>query len=118
MGYILKHIDVVSAVKVNALIGAILSFLLGIVYGGLSVILPLLSGNLGAGALAGGALCIGSLIAFPLAGAIFGALFGLVYAFIYNLVAQYIGGIELVLNEKPGQAVNKPLPQQEKKPQN
>ncbi len=100
MKYVLRRIGTMSAVKTLALLEGLLFLLIGIVYGGISIILSLVGGQLGAGLLNGAGICLAFVIGFPLAGVVSGAVTGALISVLYNTVADYVGGFELSLSDR------------------
>ena len=100
---IVKRLNVMSVAKVNALMGMFLGLIAGLVssfmfaiIGGISSISTIDGGaapNLGFGA----ALGYLSILVFPIIYAIVGFIGGIIFAAIYNLVAKWVGGIEVDL---------------------
>lgn len=102
---ILQRIGVLSCAKVfGAVYGGI-----GLIVGCMFALIGMFQGmflggtDLGAGAAAFGFLFgIGAIIFMPIAYGLMGFIGGAIGAFIYNLVSGFVGGMELVLREKPG----------------
>jgi len=99
---VLKHIGVTSAAKVSAVLCAIWGFIIAVIS------LPFLaiasSAASYAGASAGFNMApmmlgfgIASIIITPILMAIMGFIMGAIGAFFYNVVAKYVGGVELDL---------------------
>lgn len=88
----LNKIGVLSLAKINAVIGAILGLIWGIFAAILGTTIAVLGGL---GALAG--LGLWSIIVFPIIYALVGFVGGAIGAFLYNLVAGWIGGVEVEL---------------------
>jgi hypothetical protein len=87
---VLKHVGVLSAAKIMALLGLVF----GLIYGAFfSALLPMMPGVSAFAALGAVALIIGGI----LFGAIFGFIYGAVVAFLYNVFAGWVGGIQLDL---------------------
>jgi len=107
MGMTLRRIGVLSCGKV---LGALYA-LLGLIIGGIYALFALLFAVIGVStaqesgdALAGGAFGVlfgvGSIILFPILYVILGFLGGLITALPYNLIARFVGGIELELEQR------------------
>lgn len=95
----LKHVGVVSAGKIYAILGALSGLLTGLSGGALlSAVLPISLGLEG----------ITATIAFAVVGLVFGAVGGFVsgavLAFIYNIIASIVGGVDVTFTkrEAPG----------------
>jgi len=88
---VLKHIGVLSAAKILALLGLVIGFIYGAFFSALMPVMPGISSFAPMGAVA---LIVGGIIF----GAIFGFIYGAVVAFLYNVFAGWIGGIELDLS--------------------
>jgi ABC-type multidrug transport system permease subunit len=96
-----KKINVLSLVRFQAIMGAIIGLILGIAYsfGGL-IIDALVSAGLitsseTPGLSYGTVLAFGALIGMPIIFSIFGFIVGLLEAFLFNLFARWMEGIEL-----------------------
>ncbi len=88
----LKSIGVVSSAKLLAGIMTLVGLLAGILYSfGGAIYDVLTTGTVNSGT----ALAFLALIGMPVLFAIFGFLVGFMGAFLYNLVAGWIGGIEM-----------------------
>jgi len=87
---VLKHIGVLSAAKIVALLGLVAGLVYGLFF---SALMPLMPGISSFAAMGAVALVIIGIIF----GAIFGFIYGAVVAFLYNVFAGWIGGIELDL---------------------
>jgi hypothetical protein len=92
----IRNINPVQYAIVNAVLLALLGFILGIFFG-------LFSSAMGALAPGGGGMNFGwlSIIIFPIMYGVLGFIGGLITAFIYNLVAGWTGGIEMTLSPAP-----------------
>jgi hypothetical protein len=62
------------------------------------------AGGLGAASIGFGAAAIAAIVALPIFYGVIGAIGGLVTAFLYNLVAGFVGGIEIDVESRPGAA--------------
>ena len=99
---VLKHIDVLSAAKVTAVISAIWGFIIAII--SLPFLAVASTATSYAGAAAGFNMAplllgfgIASIVIAPILGAIMGFIMGAIGAFFYNVAAKYVGGVELDL---------------------
>ena len=87
---VLKHIGVLSAAKISALLGLVF----GLVYAAFfSALLPMTPGLSSLGNMGTAALIIGGLIF----GAIGGFIYGAIVSFLYNVFAGWIGGVQIDL---------------------
>ena len=91
----IKRIGVLSLAKLQAIVMAILGLLIGIMYAILGTVIASLASAQGQslGILAG--LGFLSIIILPIFYGIMGFVSGAIGAFLYNLIAGWIGGIEL-----------------------
>jgi hypothetical protein len=102
---ILHRIGVLSCAKVLGATYAGMGLILGFFFSLIGVLQATFLGgtDLGNGAAAFGFLFgIGAIAILPILYGILGFLAGALGAFIYNLVSGAVGGMELVLQEKPG----------------
>jgi len=87
---VIKHIGVLSAAKIMALLGLVF----GLIYGAFfSALLPMMPGISAFAAMGAVALIIGGIIF----GAIGGFIYGAVVAFLYNVFAGWVGGLQIDL---------------------
>lgn len=87
----LKRIGVLSSAKLQAILMALLGLVAGISYSFGGAIYELTTGSLNSGT----ALAFLALIGMPVVFAIVGFIGGAIGAFLYNLVARWVGGIEV-----------------------
>lgn len=92
----LRRVGVLSVGKISAILGVIIGFIVGVIYAFIFVIAGAISGELPFGGIFG----IFAVIVFPIMYGIFGFVGGVIEAFLYNLVAGWIGGIELHFEEQ------------------
>lgn len=100
-----KRVNAVSLAKIQGIIMAIFGLLGGIIMAGFGGMIGSLSRQAGAGGAAlpagfGLAFGVGGIIFLPIVYGILGFIAGLISGWIYNLVAKWVGGIELELTEK------------------
>lgn len=96
----LKKIGVLSAAKIYGLCCTLMGLLLGLIFalfGSVFSSIMQASGAEVSGMLVGG---LGAIIIMPIMYGIFGFVGGAIGAFIYNLIAGWIGGIEIELENK------------------
>jgi hypothetical protein len=96
----LKKIGVLSAAKIEGLIGAIIGLILGVIIAFFGAIVSSFLGDSreGMGLMLGGGL--GAIIIMPIMYGIFGFIGGAIGAWVYNLVSGWIGGLEIELENK------------------
>jgi hypothetical protein len=92
----INKIGVVSSAKLLGAMMLIIGLIAGILYSGIGVIVD----ALGRGLNGGTALAFLALIGMPLIFATSGVLVGAIGAFLYNLVAGWVGGIEMDVEQK------------------
>lgn|GEM_PF-4903170 len=106
MRYSVKRISIVPALKVSAVMHAILFLLAGILYGGVILIMSIVSFAYGGVGVESGGISIAmvllSLIGLPILGLVCGAVMGVVFALLYNAVAEYIAPLRVELIEFEG----------------
>jgi hypothetical protein len=92
----LKHVGVFSALKVFAVLHAVL----GLIAGAMFSLFSMVGGALGGerSGMMGMLFGVGAIIIFPILYGIIGAIAGAIGALIYNLVARFTGGLELDLS--------------------
>ena len=91
----LKKIDVMSLAKLQAIVMAFFGLIAGIfaaIFGGA---IGALAGTMGIGAV--GSMGLLSIVVMPITYAIMGFIGGALFAILYNLVAGWIGGVQLEL---------------------
>ena len=88
----IKKIDVWSLAKIEAIIGVILGLIIGI----LTFILPPLPGQ----EQTLKSLGVYAIFLAPIIYAIIGFVSGVVIAFLYNIVAKWVGGIKIKLEDR------------------
>lgn len=99
---VIKRVNPVSLAKVNGIIGVIIGLIAGIllaVFGGLIGSFAPQAGGIGAPSIGAG-LGIASIIILPIMYGIGGFIGGLIGGWAYNLVAKWVGGIEIDLENK------------------
>lgn len=99
---VIKRINPVSFAKLEGILGAIIGLIAGIilaVFGSLIGSLAPQVGGIGAPRI-GAEFGIASIIILPIMYGIFGFIGGLVGGGLYNLVAKWVGGIEIDLENK------------------
>jgi hypothetical protein len=92
---ILKRIGVLSLAKLETIIMAIFGFFAGIFY----AIFPQLINTSSVDTAVGNPFGWWGVIIFPIIYAILGFVIGVIGAWVYNLLARWVGGIELELSK-------------------
>jgi hypothetical protein len=97
---VLKRIGIMSAAKIQAIIMAAIGLIAGVLY---AIMMSLLGGIMAAsGSSSGGGIMAGlgfaSIIVFPILYGALGFVFGALGAWLYNLVAGWVGGLEVDLS--------------------
>ena len=97
-----KRVGAFSAGKVTGALYALLGLVFGVIFALISLLgiaitslAPNSSGSSTAALLSGGGVAIASIIFLPVLYGVLGFITGLISAFLYNLVAGFIGGIEV-----------------------
>jgi len=96
----IKKIGIMSAAKIEGLMGLIMGLIVALIFaiiGGLVSSLSGIEGSEALGLFGGGIFMI---IAVPIFYGVIGFIAGAIGAAIYNLIAGWIGGIEIELEEK------------------
>ncbi|MBI4176690.1 MAG: hypothetical protein HY518_05780 [Candidatus Aenigmarchaeota archaeon] len=98
--YEVRKVDVLSMAKIYAVIMAIIGFIMGIVMAVIFLtvgsFVPAATGPASFGLLPFG-LGVLSIIAFPILYGVLGFVMGAIGAFLYNVIAGWIGGVQLDL---------------------
>ncbi|MDX1438744.1 MAG: hypothetical protein R3284_02470 [Rubricoccaceae bacterium] len=92
---VLTRIEPMSMAKVYAVLGALYGLLIGLPFACFASMVGSQLSQFGDGGGAAGGIGILALIMYPIFGAIGGFIGGLISAFVYNLVAGWVGGIEM-----------------------
>jgi hypothetical protein len=95
----IKKVGVLSFAKIEAALGAIIGFILGLIWAIIGTAFMGFANMAGATMPSGFSIMFGlaAIIVVPILYAIIGFIAGLIVAFLYNLVAGWIGGIEVEL---------------------
>lgn len=98
------HINRINPISAGKLMGAMYA-LIGLIFGGIFALLTLVGVGAGAGAGGGGEALLGgavmgvaSVVFIPVMYGVMGLIGGMIGALIYNLVASFVGGIELEID--------------------
>ncbi|MDD5340821.1 MAG: hypothetical protein PHC97_00055 [Patescibacteria group bacterium] len=94
----IKSLDVLSVAKVEGLLGVILGLVLGILFALVGAGISGMLGDQGGWGMMGGGLF--AIILMPIMYGIGGFISGAIVAWLYNLVAGWIGGIGIELENK------------------
>lgn len=91
-----KHLTRVGVLSLGKIFGATYA-IMGLIFGAIMTLISLLMGSMAGkeGAFAGMALGVGAVIIFPIFYGIIGLVGGIITALIYNVVAGFIGGLEI-----------------------
>jgi hypothetical protein len=98
----IKKVGVLSLAKVQGLLGAIMGLIVGILFGLMFGLMGLTAGSgeeAAFGLLFGAGFGILGLIMFPIIYGVLGFISGLILASLYNIVASWVGGLEIELEE-------------------
>lgn len=100
---VIKRIGVASVGKVCGILYAGLGFIVGAIFSMFAVFGAALgaAGNDGPGAAFGIIFGLGAIILLPVFYGVMGALGGMLMAALYNVVASFVGGIELDVDTPP-----------------
>jgi hypothetical protein len=91
----LRRIDPASAAKVAGILYALLGVLIGL----FMMVFGSFLGGAGAGDAFGGSFGVASIFIFPVMYGILGLIGGFISAALYNLVAGWVGGVEVEFDE-------------------
>ncbi len=92
----LRRVGVLSVGKICGILGVIIGLIVGVGYAIAFAIAGAVSGNVPFGGLLGAF----AIVAFPVMYGVIGFLGGVIDAFLYNIIAGWIGGIELHFEEQ------------------
>ena len=94
----LKRVGVLSCGKVLGLLYAAM----GLIFGGIFSLISIggMVASAGQGAAAGMLFGVGAIVFLPIFYGVLGFISGLVLALLYNLLAQFVGGLELELESR------------------
>ena len=112
---VLTRIGPVSLAKFQGIVFALIGFIVGLIMGLASLVLGSLLGSLGTSGSHSaigifGGLGLAAILVIPLLYGAIGFIAGLISAWIFNMIAKWIGGIELNINEKDTQPISNPPP--------
>ncbi|MBU6997943.1 MAG: hypothetical protein HXS41_11890 [Theionarchaea archaeon] len=95
----IKKFDVLSVAKIEAAMGAVIGFVVGLIMAAVGMAFFGFAGMAGADVPGGARIFFGAtaIIALPIVYAIVGFIGGLIVAFLYNLFAGWIGGVKIEL---------------------
>jgi RNA polymerase subunit RPABC4/transcription elongation factor Spt4 len=95
-GMVVRRIAPMSAAKIQGTLMALLGLLFGLMFAAIGSVASMASQqSLSPLALMGAAFGVGAVIILPICYGIFGFISGLIQAGVYNLVAGFVGGIEI-----------------------
>ncbi len=92
---VLTRIEPMSMAKIYAVIGAFYGLLIGVPFACIASMVGSQLSQFSDGGAAVGGLGLAAIIIYPIGGALCGFIGGLIGALIYNLVAGWVGGIEI-----------------------
>lgn len=94
----IKKVDVLSYAKISGALGAVIGFIIGLISALIGTAM-MAAFSAASGAPAGMGLFVGAvaIIAVPIVMGISGFIGGAIVAFLYNVVAGWIGGVEIEL---------------------
>jgi len=92
---VIKRVGVLSVAKVQAIIMAVFGLIVGVIYAFAGAVFGAMMGSAGLGA----GLGFAAIIILPIFYAVIGFISGAIGAWLYNLVANWIGGVELDLEK-------------------
>jgi hypothetical protein len=106
---VLKSVGVLSAGKMSGAMCAFLGLFIGAIMALMSVagVAIQAQGKGGAPAIPAVFVGVAAVIFFPLIYGFFGFIMGIIYAAIYNMLAAFVGGLELEF-ERPATPINQP----------
>lgn len=95
----IKKVGIFSFAKIEAALGAIIGFILGLIWAVIGATLFGVADMAGAVMPRGFGLLFGvaAIIILPIIYAVIGFIAGIIVAFLYNVIAGWIGGIEIEL---------------------
>jgi hypothetical protein len=111
---IIKSLGPFSVAKINGILGAIMGFIFGIFFTLFTLLIGAVASGFGEGpepTFITGLFGIGAVIFMPIFYGIVGFLSGLIAAWLYNVIAGWIGGIEIEFESTPGGSVTSPTQQ-------
>lgn len=97
----IRKLGVLSVAKMQGVMGLVIGLIIGVLYGVIIILYSLLGASLVKGdaalAVGGGGVVIGivAMIGFPILYGIIGFIGGAVAALLYNLFSNFVGGIEI-----------------------
>lgn len=99
---VIKRISPLSLGKIQALAGIVIGLIVGLLMFVMGTVLGSFSSASGVAVPRGGLAMMGglSIIMLPILYGIFGFVGGVIGAWVYNIVAKWIGGIEIDLEQK------------------
>ncbi|KYK28292.1 MAG: hypothetical protein AYK19_21075 [Theionarchaea archaeon DG-70-1] len=96
----IKKIGVFSMAKIEAALGAVIGFIVGIIWAIIAVFVRGFAEVAGAPMRTAGPIFgVAAIVIMPLLYAVIGFIGGALIAFLYNVIAGWIGGIEIELEE-------------------
>lgn len=99
---VLTRIEPMSMAKIYAVLGALYGLLIGIPFACVASMVGSQLSQFGDGGAAAGGIGLAAIIIYPIGGAVGGFIGGLISAFVYNLVAGWVGGVEMEFDGMDG----------------
>ena len=99
---ILRHVGPMSAAKINGILCALMGLIIGFFWSAGALLIGTFAGGLGdlpEGGMFAALFGVGAIIFLPLFYGVAGFVAGLITAWLYNLIAGWIGGIEVEFDQ-------------------
>ena len=96
----IKKIDIISLAKIEGALGVVIGFIVGIIFAVIGAAAMGFAGVSDMPRASGLFFGVAAIIILPILCAVIGFIGGLIVAFLYNVVAGWIGGIEIELEPK------------------
>jgi hypothetical protein len=95
----IKKFDVLSVAKIEGAMGAVIGFIIGLIWAAIGIVIFDFAGMAGAAMPRWASIFFGgaAIIIMPIVYAILGFIGGIIVAFIYNVLAGWIGGVKIEL---------------------
>jgi hypothetical protein len=95
----IKKLDILSVAKIEGAMGAVIGFIVGLIWAAIGMAIFSFAGMAGATMPRGFGMFFGviAIVVVPIVWAILGFIGGIIVAFIYNVLAGWIGGVKIEL---------------------